>query len=233
MKDVLIPMHKSELIAHQDRLEYCGITNVTACFDPLIQLLMKQDAISVFELKSQRKDFISARTNTPRNLFIVGEKDITEASHIIKEFYHSPDVVHLLSEITNQKLHCLPCQGQRYVMNGLMENNDTYGWHWDDYSYALIYVAIAPPLGAGGEVECIANTPWIRSEPNIQHLVNTRPIQLHYFEAGNFYLIKSNTTLHRLTNINRPYKRLSITFAYLTNTDMKKAIHPLQVDELY
>ncbi len=233
MRDFLINISKNEIAAHQERLKYCGITNITSCFDEDVQKKLKEEANSIFNMRSKRKDFISTHTHTPRNMFTVSEVDITNTSRIIKEFYYSSDLLGLLSEMAMEKVNFLPWTGERYVINGLVNNKDTHGWHWDDYAYALVFIAECPPRGAGGEVECVSNTNWIKSNPNIRHIVNTRPVQSYYFEPGSFYFMKSDTTLHRVSNIDQPYQRLSIAMSYCNQADLSKDMDHLTVYDLY
>lgn len=233
MKNFINEINSDQIIVYQDRLRYSGIADITSCFNQEIIRLLTNETRSIFEKKSKRKDFFSTHTNTPRNMFTVSEADISDSSQIIKEFYYSDELKKFLSELAIEKINDLPWTGERYVINGLINNDDTHGWHWDDYAYALVFIAECPAKGAGGEVECVANTHWIKSNPNIQHIVNTRPVQSHYYEPGSFYFMKSDTTLHRVTRVSEPHQRLSIAMSYCNQADLEKDIDHLTVYDLY
>jgi L-lysine 4-chlorinase len=233
MKKLMLNADKKTIITHQERLKYTGLTDITSCFDQEMLVALKKETLSVFGANSKRRDFVSKHTDTPRNMFTVSEVDITRVSQVIKDFYYSTELMNFLSELAMEKVNCLPWEGERYVINGLIHNKDTHGWHWDDYAYALVYIAECPPKGAGGEVECVANTDWIKSNPNIQQIVTTRPVQSHYFEPGSVYFMRSDTTLHRVTGIDKPYQRLSVAMSYCNQADLSKDIDHLTVYDLY
>lgn len=233
MNNFLQQITKEQINIYQDQLRYSGIVEITSCFTQGIIRTLSNETRSIFHIKSKRKDFLSAHTNTPRNMSTVSECDITDTSKLIKNFYYSKELLKLLSEIASEKVDFLHWSGERYVINGLIHNDDTHGWHWDDYAYALVFIAETPESGAGGEVECIANTSWIKSNPDIQRIVSTRPSQLHHFQSGSFYFMKSDTTLHRVTKIAKSHKRLSLAMSYCNQADLQMKIDHSTVYDLY
>lgn len=229
----LIQANQTDINYYHDTLKKYGIVNITDCFDHELIRMMTSETHRIFDLKSKRKDFISQHTQTPRHMCVVSECEITEESKIITDFYYSEEVLALLSNIAGEDINYLPWTGERYVINGLINERDTHGWHWDDYAYALIFIAHNPPKGGGGEVECVARTTWVKANPDIQSIVAKNPIKSYYFESGSFYLMRSDTTLHRVTTISSPYKRLSIAMSYCNLTDLEKPIDHKTVLDLY
>jgi hypothetical protein len=223
----------SEMKSYKTTLELSGMLNITNFFNRAITQCLINESVRIFCKKLKRKDFLSEHTLTPRHMSTVSEEDIAKNSQLIKNFYYSRNLISLLSELAGEKLDYLPWTGERFVLNGLINNQDTHGWHWDDYAYALVFIVNCPPKGAGGEVECIPHTKWIKPNPDIQHIIATHPIHSYYFEPGSFYLMKSDTTLHRVTQISSPYRRLSIAMSYCNQTDLVKDIDHKTVLDLY
>lgn len=223
----------AELNNYRTMLKQRGIVDISKCFSQVIQQLLTQETFDLYEEKSSRRDFQSQHTDTPRHMFTVGEQVITENSQLIKNFYYSHHVLQLIGDIAQEKIDHLPWTGERFVINALIQNNDTHGWHWDDYAYALVFIADCPPREFGGEVECVAHSHWDRSNPNIPKVLQLNPIQSHFFTPGSFYLMRSDTTLHRVASIAAPYQRLSIAMSYCNQADLEKNIDHKTVIDLY
>lgn len=222
-----------DIKSYKAYLDFYGMVNITSFFsEGIIQCLIKE-SFEIFHKKLKRKDFVSKHTLTPRHMSTVSEEEIEKESEIIQYFYYSKQLVALLNELAGEKLDYLPWTGERFVLNGLINNQDTHGWHWDDYAYALVFIADCPPKGSGGEVECIPHTSWVKPNPDIQNIVMSRPTHSYYFEPGSFYLMKSDTTLHRVTQISSPYRRLSIAMSYCNQADLAKEIDHKTVLDLY
>ena len=212
-----------------------GLVDVTSLFSEEIvhnltaemQILMKQHA--------RRNDFLSQHTDlTPRNLNTVSEKIITENGNFIPNFYFSERTKYKLSQIAGEIVHDLPWSGERYVLNQLLNQNDTHGWHWDDYAYALVFIAEAPEYPyEGGLLECVSHTYWQKDRPDINHLVNTRKVSRYYFKPGSFYFMRSDITLHRVTPIVSNSKRMSLAMSYCSESDLAKPIDHKTVVDLY
>jgi len=218
----------------QGQLTEIGLADITTCFSITLRKSIAKEALRIFEKKAKRKDFFSAHTNkTPRNMFTVSESDITTESSLISNFYYSKNVQNLIQEIAGESISSLPWAGERFVINGLMNTNDTHGWHWDDYTYALVFIAESPLEESGGLLECISNTFWDKENPNIHHIIETNDIKSYYFPPLNFYFMKSDTTLHRVAPIYVSQRRLSIAMSYCNQADLCKQIDHKTVIDLY
>ncbi len=211
-----------------------SIVDMTDFFNPEFIEQLTTETLNVFEQKLQRKDFLMAHTeNTPRKMFSVSEKAIYESSKLIPDFYNNQDLINFLTKMAQEKVMVLPWTGERYVINGLSTSKDTHGWHWDDYSYALVFIAKAPEKHQGGAVECIPNTVWNRKNPNIREILAANEPYKHYFKDGSFYFMKSDTTLHRVAPITEDSLRVAIAMSWCNEKDLAKEIDHKTVYELY
>jgi hypothetical protein len=211
-----------------------GIVNISSIFDGNFVAKLGKETLQLFYDKMQRKDFLMKYTeNTPRNMFSVSERSIDELATLIPYFYYSKETARLISQIAEEPIDTLPWAGERYVINGLSQSNDTHGWHWDDYAYALIFIAKAPKQEQGGHVECVNNTCWNRENPNISSILAERKPTRHYFEDNSFYLMKSDTTLHRVAPLTESSLRVAIAMSWCNQADLIKELNHETVYELY
>ncbi|MCW5588106.1 MAG: hypothetical protein KIT27_00450 [Legionellales bacterium] len=230
----LLKHNNSEIEDAIKQLREKSVVNITKFFEvDFINSLIK-DTLCVYNKKLQRKDFLMKQTeNTPRNMFSVPEKAIDEVSKIIPEFYNDSSVKQFLSTLAQEEVKTLPWAGERYVINGLSNSSDTHGWHWDDYSYALVFIAKSPSPDQGGAVECIRNTNWDRKNPRVHEIVNSNKSEIYHYDDGSFYLMKSDTTLHRVTPIVWSAVRIAIAMSWCSEADLLKDIDHETVYELY
>ncbi|WP_433685742.1 HalD/BesD family halogenase [Nocardia sp. CA-119907] len=111
-----------------------------------------------------------------------------------------------------------PYEPEQFVITRLEEPGDTHGLHWDDYSFALVWVAECPPTDGGGFVEWIPDTVWDKAKPEVARLVRDRVVHTLSVSAGDVYLMRTNTTLHRVYPI-RHRRRTIVNMAFASTGD--------------
>ncbi|MFE6335173.1 hypothetical protein ACFVOK_18420 [Streptomyces sp. NPDC057798] len=102
---------------------------------------------------------------------------------------------------------------ERHVLNVLHQEGDTHGAHTDDYPYALVFFLEAPHAPAdGGLLE------YVPGADSLADLDTGRAHRAHH-RAGDAYLLRSDTTAHRVTPLTRPgVRRTVLNFAYTTRS---------------
>jgi hypothetical protein len=60
-----------------------------------------------------------------------------------------------------------PYEPEQFVITALDQDGDTHGWHWDDYSFALVWIIDCPPVAYGGFVQCVPHTEWDKNDPRL------------------------------------------------------------------
>jgi len=211
-----------------------GLIDITKLFSIDTVNLLSEEMNFLLEGHSRRNDFFSSHTEmTPRNMNTVGEKLIKKYGKHINNFYFSKETKYIISCVAGEIVSDLPWTGERYVVNALLKQNDTHGWHWDDYSYALVFIPESPQEQNGGLLECVPHTYWNKSNPNINKIVSEQVVGTYYFRPGSFYLMKSDTTLHRVTPILNGERRLSLAMSYCNESDLAKNIDHNTVTDLY
>jgi hypothetical protein len=208
-----------------------GFVDITHLFEPSTLQSLQQNALSAFKAKAKRKDFISKYGgNTPRHMYTVSKENIDiHCGSIFYDFYKN--TIPLLSQITNESVLESPYVPEMYVINGLNDPNDTHGWHWDDYKYALVFIAEVPPEGCGAEVETIPHTGHLNT--SIEEVLKSHTANKTYFKVNSVYLLLGEETLHRVNPIREGYSRIGVAFTYTDANDLLLPKNNQSINDLY
>lgn len=172
---------------------------------------------------AQRREMnIEESGNTKRAYDSVAQSVIRKEGVFIPAVFDSDEFLSLISEITNQKLHRVPYVPEEFIINSQSKPNDTHGWHWDDYAFAVIWcIDECDPL-LGGRVEYVPNVHWNKQNTE-QHLINilkSRTVNSVHLRKGECYLMKTNTCLHRVSPLTGPSKRSVVVMTYASDSDL-------------
>lgn len=201
--------------------------NDIAVIEELLPLDLKQalhcEAIELLEASARRRDLVLEATGgTPRAYASVDRDTIFEGGNIIKTIFESEAVRQYLSEIAGEPLHKVPYRPEEYIINSQEKSGDTHGWHWDDYTFALIWIVQAPDHLAGGRVEYVPATDWDKNNPRraLVDVLNEREVRSRHINSGCCYLMRANTTLHRVAPLTGDTRRTVIVFTYASDLDL-------------
>ncbi len=187
---------------------------------------MQRQALRLIAGPATRRDMeLAATGNTPRAYRSVG-RDLIHTEHgPITAFFELNVIRSYLSEIAGEPLHKVPYEPEEYIVNSQEKSGDTHGWHWDDYTFALIWLVEAPHCMSGGRVEYIPDTEWDKEKPRecLERLIATREIRSRYIKSGTCYLMRANTTLHRVAPLAGDTRRTVIVFTYASTADLTNA----------
>lgn len=134
--------------------------------------------------------------------------------------------------MAGQAVYSCPYEPEQFVVTQLDRVGDTHGWHWDDYSFALVWVAECPDTVDGGFVECVPGTVWDKQQPGIEQVLRDRAI--HRLEAGpgQVYLMRASTTLHRVHPIRRG-RRTIVNMAFAAEDELSRPVSHETMDALW
>ena len=198
-----------------------------AVFEELLPLDLKEalhrEANELLESSARRRDMVLEATGgTPRAYASVDRDTIFEGGDIIKTIFESEAVRQYLSDIAGEPLHKVPYQPEEYIINSQEKSGDTHGWHWDDYTFALIWVVQSPDRLAGGRVEYVASTDWDKNHPRraLGDILGEREVRSRHIDSGCCYLMRANTTLHRVAPLMGDTRRTVIVFTYASDIDL-------------
>ena len=188
----------------------------------------------LFSLNEVRRDFtMEATDHTPRRMTNV-ESRFLQQNKRITDLYNDPRLTSLLCDIVGEQVYPCPYEPEKIVATKLHKKGDTHGWHWDDYSFAIIFVLKAPPPSAGGILQCVPHTNWDRNFPDIVSWFLIDNIRSYYFPSGSVYLMQTKTTLHRVYPLlQEDEERIILNFAFATKNDFSDEINHETVNELW
>lgn len=170
--------------------------------------------------------------HTPRHMRNVRHKEISDHGSVIPAVYSSPDLLRALGRVAGEPVLMCPYEPERYVITELERSGDTHGWHWDDYSFALVWVVDCPPAEHGGFVQCVPRTYWNKQDPQVHRQFLRQPIHSFELRPGDLYLMRTDTTLHRVYPLSRG-RRLIINMGYASHADLHKQISHETMDGLW
>lgn len=159
--------------------------------------------------RSMRRDFLMAcMDNSPRRMNVVNGNTIERLSRWIPAIYTSPLLLDFLSEIVGERVLPLTDDIDRYVINQLRQSSDTFGAHYDDYPLSFVIIMESPGAEGGGYAEMVPNATSLAQ-------LDDSPIRLP-LRAGDAYLLKADTTAHRVAPLTVDTTRTAINLAYTT-----------------
>ncbi|QDL08481.1 hypothetical protein DP113_11710 [Brasilonema octagenarum UFV-E1] len=201
--------------------------------------LLNSEAFSFLQAEVKRlEQFVTKRNftmpgyETPRLMSILGGRRILQESLTLWSLYSNYEVVKLIQAIIGGKIY--PClHGDEFmIMNCLLSNQATHGWHLDDTAYVLTLIFEAPPVENGGLVEfvqgwrewcsSIGAAPEEKIKPAVEKARAENLIQVKHHLPGDAYLLRADQCLHRVTELVREnICRVAVSLAYEATPDPK------------
>ena len=188
--------------------------------------LMAPPAVSVLRAEVNRLEKLAVRReftmecmdSSPRRMTTLGGRVIAQESELIARLYHEAGLIDLVGRIAGLKAAPVRDALERHVVNVLHRDGDTHGAHTDDYPLALVLFTEAPhDPEDGGLLEYVPHT-------TVLHALRTPSARQAHHRAGDGYLLRSDTTAHRVTPLDRDgVRRTVLNFAY-TTADRQQAV---------
>jgi len=119
------------------------------------------------------------------------------------------------------------------VASQLSHAGDTHGWHWDDYAYAFVWIMKTPPKTGGGSLEYVPHTHWNRKNPNVPQVLRDHAIHSRHPDEGSAYLLRSDTSLHRVAPLLQDASRLIINFVFADKKDLTKEVSHETMERMF
>ncbi len=230
-------LQKDYLLVLPERFKNEGLAMMNDMLPQPLIAAMSAEAKYLLSENAKRRDItIKATGNTPRNFNVVNRDSISEKGKIIPAFFKSEVILNFLTFLNNNEpVHRIPYTPEEFIINNQQKTGDTHGWHWDDYTFALIWVIEAPKEGEGAIVEYIPNTVWDKENPEtgLKAVLENREIQNIYVPQDHCYFMKAGTTLHRVTPLENDSRRTVVVFSYASEEDLIKNISHETLGEIY
>lgn len=195
---------------------------------------IRNEACDIMDRFGTSRDLLFEITdNTPRKMATVGQSIIKTKGPLIDAFYFSPILLEFLAKIVGEKLYTCPYAGEHYVISRLGKSGDTHGWHWDDYTYGIVLVLEAPYYTEGGFVQAVPNTSWDKENPDVYGALISSQVHSYAFEPGDAYIIKTNTTMHRVHPIRGANRRTIVNMTLVNADDLTRPMSHETNDALF
>ncbi|URM88719.1 ArpA protein [Streptomyces sp. MRC013] len=158
---------------------------------------VQAEADRLIEAHKERRSLVLGTTgNSPRKMSVVRSEEI-EKSELIRTIATSRPLLDFLGRIAREPVVPQVSGDERYLITHQEFKADTHGWHWDDYSFGLIWALRMPPVSCGGMVQTVPHTHWDKANPRINEILCERQIDTHGLRTGDLYLQRTDTTMHR------------------------------------
>ena len=151
----------------------------------------------------------------------LGGHVIATESELIPQLATDTALLALLRNISRMEISLAPDPVERFVLNVLHQESDTHGAHVDDYPLALVLFTEAPAsLDDGGLLEYVPHASGLDQ-------LDTSVARRAHHAPGDAYLLRADTTAHRVTPRRRPgLRRTVLNIAYATPCQENTATAP-------
>lgn len=189
---------------------------------------------TLFETMGKRRDLVVKQSgNTPRKYTNLDRDTLASGSSVIPLIFRSQSVYDYLSEITRKEMLPVPYVPEEFIAARLHKAGDVHGWHWDDYTWALVWIFKMPDVSNGGSLEYIKRVDWNPDDPRIDEIVAAGPIERRHPAVGSAYLLKADTALHRVSPLAYDDERMIVCYSYATPQDLSKDVDHESMESLY
>ena len=183
------------------------------------------EAYYLLETMSKRRDiYLEVTDNSPRFMSNVRQQDIAAYNSVIPAVYHSHALIDFLSLLGREEIIANPWEYEKFIINRQEKMGDTHGWHWGDYPYSVIWIIEVPDVSYGDLLEAVPHTHWNKNKPMVNEHLIRNPIHTKAHVNGDVYILKSDTTLHRVTPLVKDATRVIINMAWERARDKDREV---------
>jgi hypothetical protein len=201
-----------------------GYIKLTELLPRTLMEAVRRDVKQIVDCAARRIDILVEQTgNSPRKMSTVNFADITKYGKLVPDLYYARPMRQLLNNIAGHPVINCDFESERLTITKQEKPGDTHGWHWGDYQYALIFIVEAPPIDAGGMLQCVPHTIWNKQDPQVHRLLCENPIRTYHHETGDIYFFRTDTTLHRTYPLERECTRIILNFTFGGPDDLNKS----------
>jgi hypothetical protein len=182
---------------------------------------VRAEVLRLLSANAERRDLNLVTTgNTPRRMSVVRSEFIAYGSELIPTIARSEQLLDFLGKIAGERIFPDVSEDEEYLITRQERQGDTHGWHWGDYSFALIWLIETPPISHGGMLQCVPHTTWDKENPRINELLCAHPINTYGFTTGDIYFLRTDTTLHRTVPLTEDGTRIILNMTWASAKDL-------------
>lgn len=204
---------------------------------PDVSKAVNMDAISLINKSGTKRNLsVQESGDTPRSYTSVGRDKVKENSLSIPNMYSSQELHSFLSYVAGEQVNPVPYTPEEYIINHQSDVNDTHGFHWDDYTFAFVMCIEEPDPLALARLEYIPGVKWDKTNPkqSLSNALRDNTVNSFHLREGDCYLMRSNTTLHRITSLCKATRRTVLIMTFASDGDLKDdTITHSSMEEIY
>lgn len=205
----------THVLGEADRLSEQFSRDHFLVFDSILKddgLALLRDESSRMQQDAVRKEFdMDCMGSTKRRMTTLGAGVIDRLSSIVSGLYNDADFLAMLSAVYGEQLVPLVDDIDRYVLNVLQRQEDTFGGHFDDYPVSVVLVVEAPKPEFGGVPQLVPRAHSL-ADLDAEGVVEV------LLKPGDAYILKADTTAHRVSPLRSDVDRVAFNLAYTTAT---------------
>jgi hypothetical protein len=209
----------------RNQFHRAGFINIPQIAPPAVGDDVRDDVYRLLDEHAERRDLtLSTTGNTRRAMSVVRSEVIAANSALIDGLYRGEALMSSLARIAGEPLYPCPSADEEFLITRQERSNDTHGWHWGDFSFALIWIIVAPPIEHGGMLQCVPHTSWDKTNPRINEYLCENPIATYGFVSGDIYFLRTDTTLHRTVPLTSDTTRIILNMTWAADKDMSRSL---------
>jgi L-lysine 4-chlorinase len=201
-----------------------GFIKLRGVVPDAVRDVVRGEVLELLDGNSERRDLhLQTTGGTPRRMSVVRSEIIAETTGAITTLYRSAPLRSFLGEIAGEDLHSCPAADEEFLITRQERKGDTHGWHWGDFTFALIWILETPPIDIGGMLQCVPHTRWNKKNPRIHQFLCENPIATYGFVSGDLYFLRTDTTLHRTVPLTEDATRIILNMTWAAAKDLASA----------
>lgn len=209
----------------RDEFSRDGFIKVNDIADAELKRLIRDEVLSLIATSSERRDLqLSTTDNSPRHMSVVRSETIAKQGVLITKLARSENLLATLSRIAGTEVMSGVSEDEEFLITHQEKKGDTHGWHWGDYSFALIWIIETPSIASGGMLQCVPHTHWDKANPRINETLCFNPIKTYGFSTGDIYFLRTDTTLHRTVPLSEDTTRIILNMTWTDKQTLEKPL---------
>jgi hypothetical protein len=218
-------LDSATLFELRNRFARDGFILVSNIVPAELKQAVRAEVLRLLDEHAERRDLLLKTTDdTPRFMSVVRSEIIAERGELITSLYECDSLISVVDRIAGERPHPCPAKDEEFLITRHERAGDTHGWHWGDFSLALIWIIETPDIEDGGMLQCVPHTSWDKANPRINRYLCANPIATYGFVTGDIYLLRTDTTLHRTVPLTRDGTRIILNMTFASEKDLRRGL---------
>jgi hypothetical protein len=222
-----------ELARARREFTYLGAAKVPFLVPESVKRAIAGEVTDLADARGVRRTLRFHETdNSLRQMSNVRRDEVFQVASAIPALYAAQPLLEAMGKVAGEAVHECPYEPEQCLITRLEQNGDTHGWHWDDFSFALVWVIECPPAEDGGFVQCVPGTSWDKENASINRALVSRPLYSIELTPGDLYMMRTDTTMHRVYPL-KAGRRTILNMGFASTSDLDRPMSHETMDNLW